>query len=257
MRHIDLNADLGEGGDQDGALIALVSSANIACGAHAGDPAGIRLAIDACLAAGVAVGAHPGYADREHFGRRPLALGAAGVRRQLSEQLQFFAGIAKQAGAVIHHVKPHGALYNQADRDPELANAIVEAIQTTLGDTLLYCPPAGEMARAANMAGLTPVAEGFADRRYRGDGSLVPRGEPGAVIDVIPDAIMQAVQIARNQSVSAENGSKVIPLAVGTLCVHGDGPQAAELMRQVRSALMDQGFEIRSIPRKIPSAHAP
>jgi UPF0271 protein len=246
MRQIDLNADIGEGGDQDGALIALVSSANIACGGHAGDAAGIRQAIDTCLAAGVAVGAHPGYADREHFGRKPLALSAAEVRHQIREQLRFFAGIADQAGAAIHHVKPHGALYNQADRDPELAAAVIAAAQETLGQPLIYCPPGGEMAKAAVMAGLTPVAEGFVDRRYLSDGSLVPRGEIGAVIEGIPAAVAQAVQIARDQCVSTIDGTQVIPLAAESLCVHGDGQQAAELMRQLRNALIGQGLTILS-----------
>ena len=182
MRTIDLNADLGEGGSQDAALIALASSANIACGGHAGNDDTMRAAIDGCISAGVAIGAHPGYEDRENFGRRPMDLEPAAVAELVSRQIGRFAKLAARAGAEIHHVKPHGALYHQADHDPALAAAVAESVMCLLPGCGFYVPPAGALAVAGEAAGLDVWAEGFVDRRYQENGALVPRGEPGAVI---------------------------------------------------------------------------
>jgi UPF0271 protein len=245
MRTIDLNADLGEGGSQDAALIALVSSANIACGGHAGDDKTMRAAIDACLAAGVAVGAHPGYEDREHFGRRPMSLAPAAVTELVASQLGRFAEIAARAGARVHHVKPHGALYNQSDRDSKLAAAVVEGVASVVPDCLFYAPPAGALAAAAKMAGLRLRAEGFADRRYTESGELVPRGKAGAMIEEVGEAVAQAMQIASKGRVQTTAGTW-FPLPAQTFCVHGDSLHALEILRAVRQALVAVGIKVQA-----------
>ena len=242
---IDLNADLGEGGSQDEQLIALVSSANIACGGHAGDAGTMRAAIDAALAAGVAIGAHPGYEDRAHFGRKPQNLGPAAVAEQVSRQIERFAAIASRAGAEIHHVKPHGALYLQADQDPELAAAIAGAAARIVPGCEFYVPPGGALARAGQAAGLIIRPEGFADRRYLPDGRLVPRSQPGAVIEDLETAVAQALRIACKHQVTTTDGGD-FPLPAETLCVHGDGHEAVELLRALRQALEAAGFTIRA-----------
>jgi UPF0271 protein len=234
MRTIDLNADLGEGGLEDEALLGLVSSANIACGGHAGDERTMCLAIERAQACGVAIGAHPGYEDREYFGRRALTLPLAAVTDFVQRQVGTLAGLVAQAGARLHHVKPHGSLYNQADRDPLLAAAVVEGILGISPELTLYAPPAGKLAAAARAAGLTVCAEGFADRRYLEDGSLMPRAEPGAVISNVADAVAQALAILSNGKVN-------------TLCVHGDGATAVSILRALRTALEADG---RSIHRQ-------
>ena len=236
MRFIDLNADLGEGGSEDEALLGLVSSANIACGGHAGDELTMRRAIELAIAAGVAIGAHPGYEDREHFGRRALVLPLDQVTGLVRRQVGKLSALAAEAGARLNHVKPHGSLYNQADRDAALAAAVVEGIVSISPELTLYAPPAGQLAAAGRAAGLAICAEGFADRRYLENGSLMPRAEPGAVIANVADAVAQAVAIVSNGKVDS-------------LCVHGDGPTAVEILRNLRAALEADGLTIRSQPR--------
>jgi 5-oxoprolinase (ATP-hydrolysing) subunit A len=224
---VDLNADLGEGGEQDEALLGLVTSANIACGGHAGSEEMMRRSIQSAIAAGVAIGAHPGYEDRENFGRREMNLSVDEVVRLVKKQVGNLAEIARNAGAELHHVKPHGALYHQANSDEILAAAVVKGIREVSPKSILYAPPMGALADAGRAAGLVVWAEGFADRRYRADGSLVPRIEPGAVISNIPEAVDQATSLIRARSID-------------TLCVHGDGAQAVEMLRAIRMALFKQ-----------------
>lgn len=240
MRIIDLNVDLGEGGTHDAELIALASSANIACGGHAGDESTMRTAVSVCRQQGVAVGAHPGYEDREHFGRREMDLPPGQVTDLVTRQVGRLAAIAR-----IHHVKPHGALYNQADRDPALAAAVVRGVLRVAPGCVFYAPPAGALADAAKAAGLTVHAEGFADRRYQENGALVPRGETGAVIGDVPTAVAQALEIALRRRVETRGGPW-IPLPARTICVHGDGAEAAALLREIRRALEAAGFSIRA-----------
>lgn len=240
MRVIDLNADLGEGGSQDAALIALVSSANIACGGHAGDQTTMRAAIDACLAAGVAIGAHPGYEDREHFGRRALEISPAAVTDLVVRQVARLAEMT-----TLHHVKPHGALYNQADRDPELAAAVVEGVASVVPGCLFYAPPGGALAAAAKIAGLQLQAEGFADRRYTESGDLVPRGKAGAMIEEVRAAVAQAMQIVCKARVQTTAGTW-LPLPAQTLCVHGDSLLAVETLRAVRQAFIAAAIKLQT-----------
>ncbi|MEO5714161.1 MAG: 5-oxoprolinase subunit PxpA [Luteolibacter sp.] len=224
MRSIDLNADLGEGGGEDAVLLTLVTSCNIACGGHAGSDEIMRRSVDLALASGVAIGAHPGYEDRGNFGRLEMDLPLDVVTDLVARQVKKLAGFA---GGRLHHVKPHGALYNRADRSPELAAAVVAGVKRISPELILYAPPAGKLAAAGNAAGLTVMAEGFADRRYRPDGTLVPRAEPGAVITDIDEAVAQALGLARSGLIE-------------TLCVHGDGAHAVEMLRAIRKAL-DRG----------------
>jgi len=244
MHFIDLNVDLGEGGEEDAALIALASSANIACGGHAGDAATMRTAIQAALESGVAVGAHPGYEDRENFGRRALDLPPAEVTELVARQLLRLKEIAIATGAEIHHVKPHGALYLQAHRDAALAEAVVEGVRRWLPGSAFYVPPGGELAKAGECGGLRVIPEGFVDRRYGENGDLVPRSHPGAVIDDLPTAIAQATGIALHKRVVSITGN-LIPLPAATLCVHGDGAQAVATLRAVHAALEASGIVIQ------------
>lgn len=240
MRVIDLNVDLGEGGSHDEELIAHASSANIACGGHAGDESTMRAAVSACLRHGVAIGAHPGYEDRENFGRMPMDRSATEVADLVSRQIERLAAIAE-----IHHVKPHGALYNQADQSPDLAAAVVRGILRVTTGCIIYAPPAGALESAAVAAGLPSHAEGFADRRYQAGGALVPRGEAGAVIEDPGAAVAQALGIALKHGVETVSGTWH-PLPARTLCVHGDCADAATLLRLIRRALEAAGFTIRA-----------
>ena len=243
MQRIDLNCDLGEGGAHDAVIMPLISSANIACGGHAGDDATMRATIRLALMHGVAIGAHPGYEDREHMGRRPMDLSPSTIGDVVSRQLKRFAQIADELGAPIHHVKTHGALYNQADADPLIANAIANAIRDLLPQIMVYAPPNGFMMAAVKSAGLRFRAEGFIDRRYRADGSLVPRGQPGAVIDDPTVASAQALEMLLERKVTSMSGS-VFPIEIGTLCVHGDSDSALEILRASRLALESAGLRV-------------
>jgi 5-oxoprolinase (ATP-hydrolysing) subunit A len=233
MSMIDLNADLGEGGSQDEALLRLVSSANIACGGHAGDEATMRRAIELAMAAGVRIGAHPGYEDREHFGRRAMTLPLAAVTLLVRRQVERLSNLAREMGAFVHHVKAHGSLYNQADRDRQLADAVVTGVASVSADLVLYGPPSGALAAAARAAGITLCAEGFADRRYLENGLLMPRAEPGAVISNVEEAVAQAMAL-------------VAAGEVKTLCVHGDGVTAVEILRVLRGRLEEAGLQVGS-----------
>lgn len=239
MAVIDLNADLGEGGTHDAALMTLISSANIACGGHAGNDHTMRASVDAALAAGVAIGAHPGYEDPEHFGRRPMDLAPADVTAMVARQLERLLAIHPS----LHHVKPHGALYNQANADRHLADAVVAAIQQVTPGCLLYAPPAGALADAAAEVGLPHCAEGFIDRLYLANGSLCPRNEPDAVIHDLDSAVAQALDIVLHQRVIAK-GQTTISMPARTLCIHSDSPGALALMQAVRDALEYAGIHI-------------
>jgi len=245
MPFIDLNVDLGEGGREDATLIALASSANIACGGHAGDESTMRAAIQLALDAGVAVGAHPGYEDRKNFGRRALDLPSAEVTEMVARQLSRLMEIAGALGAEIHHVKPHGALYLQAHRDAALAEAVVAGVRKCRPGCAFYVPPGGELDKAGQSNGLRVIPEGFVDRRYGDHGDLLPRSQPGAIIEDLPTAIDQAIQIALHQRVMSVSGTFVL-LPAATLCVHGDGIHATATLRAVGTALEAAGISLRS-----------
>jgi UPF0271 protein len=228
--NIDLNADLGEGAGADAELMRLVSSANVCGGLHAGGPADIRTAVELAVSHKVAVGAHPGYADREHFGRRNVELSGKELGSLLAYQIGAVQAVARLAGAAVKYVKPHGALYNRACRDAAVAGPVA-GIALLHGLTVVGLP-GSELERAC--AGKVPfVAEGFADRRYRPDGTLVPRTDADAFLHDPAEAVEQVERLIRDRGVR-------------TVCVHGDNPAAVAFAAAVRAALVARGFEITS-----------
>ncbi len=247
---MDLNADVGEwssgeGATVDAAVMPHITSANIACGVHAGDAATMRATVELARLHGVAVGAHPALRDPEGFGRRELPVTASEVERLVVQQIETLLAIADSEGVKVRHVKPHGALYAMAARDGVLADAIVNAVVLLDRSLLVFGPPGSQLMRACERFGVQGVAEGFADRAYSRDGSLVPRTESGAVIDEPARVVERAVRLAAERTVIAADGS-VLRLDVETICVHGDTPGAAALAMQIRRALEDAGVEVRA-----------
>ncbi len=242
VMRIDLNCDLGEGGPFDPALMPLVSSANIACGGHAGDDATMRATVELAQRHGVAIGAHPGFADREHFGRRELALSGAEIRRLVAAQVR-----ALQAIAPLRHVKPHGALYNLAAREDTVARAVVEGVQSAGSDLILVGLTGSALLRAGRACGLKVAGEAFADRRYGSDGALVPRGQPEALIEDVNESVEQVLMLVRDGCVRATNGA-LLPVEAATICVHGDAPNAVALVGALRAALIAAGIALEPIP---------
>ena len=241
--HVDLNADLGEGAGDDDELLALVSSANIACGWHAGDARLMQATVASALARGVAIGAHPSYPDRDNFGRSEMQLTPEQVRADLIYQIGALQALAHAAGGRLHHVKPHGALYNQAARDPVLADAVAGAVRAVDPGLALYGLAGSELLRAAERAGLRGVAEVFADRGYRADGSLVPRSQPGALVEDTAEAVARTLRMVREGVVVAVTG-ETVPLRAQTICLHGDGPHALAFARALRTALLAAGLQL-------------
>ncbi len=250
MIAIDLNCDMGETpgnhpGSPDEALLDLVSSTNIACGFHAGDAQRMRLSVQAALKKGVAIGAHPGLPDLAGFGRQETAVSANEVYQITLYQIGALYGFVKAGGGNLHHVKPHGALYNMAARDAALAQALVDAIHDFNPRLVLYALAGSEMVRAARAKGIRVAAEGFVDRTYQTDGSLTPRTHPNALITDIQKAIAQSLMMVKNQQVISI-ADTFIPLQVATICIHGDGIHAVEFARAVREALTQAGIGIKT-----------
>jgi len=227
---IDLNSDLGEGCGLDAELMPLVTSANICCGFHAGDAATAHAALELAARNGVQVGAHPGYADREHFGRRNLALCEEAIFELCVYQVSALAGLAKAAGVSLQYLKPHGALYNQACREDAVARPIVAAAQL-LQLPVMALPGSRLDSLCKGRCGF--IAEGFADRRYLPDGSLVARGESDAFVNDVEEAVNQADWLMRERGIR-------------TLCVHGDNPQALDFVRGLRDAFTQRGIGLRA-----------
>ena len=246
---IDLNADIGEGAPDDEALLGIVSSCSIACGGHAGDESSMAETVRLAMASGVAVGAHPAYPDRKGFGRESRYLGGAELYESLTEQVTSFADIAAQLGARVAHVKPHGALYNDAVGDGELADIIARVVAEMPGKPAFIGMANTELERAADRHGLAFIAEAFVDRAYEPDGTLVSRKEPGAVHEDMAVATTQAVRLAREGRATARNGEDV-RVRADTLCIHGDTPGAAEKARAVRDVLESHGVEVRAQSRR-------
>ena len=245
MASIDLNADLGEGDACDEELLQIVSSCNVACGGHAGDADSMIRTVRSAIANGVAVGAHPGYPDREGFGRRSEFMAGGELYDSLTAQVTELADIAAHLGARLTHVKPHGALYNDAVRTRELADIIARMTAEAPGAPAFVGMAGTELDFAARRHGLTFVAEAFVDRAYEPDGTLVSRSEPGAVHELLSVATTQAVRLAEAGEVTARNG-EVVAVQADTLCIHGDTPGAAEKARAVRDVLESHGVEIRA-----------
>ncbi len=242
---IDFNCDLGEGCGQDAAILPFISSASLACGFHAGDPSTLRDAIDACLAAGVAMGAHPSHADREHFGRVERDLPADGLHALVLFQIGATAALVRAAGGRLAHVKPHGALYNQAARSPAVAEAIVRAVKDFDPSLRLYGLAGSALTAAAEAAGLRVVHEVFAERRYAAGGGLVPRGQPGAVIERLEDSLAQVREMLREGCVTTIDGAR-LAIRADSLCLHGDRPDAPAFARALRTALEAEGVRVQA-----------
>ncbi|MCS6242926.1 MAG: LamB/YcsF family protein [Opitutus sp.] len=243
---VDLNCDLGEGGGDDAALLPLITSANIACGAHAGDTAMMRATVRAARQHGLAIGAHPGFADREFFGRRELALPPAEIDALVYAQVVELRAIAINEGAKLTHVKPHGALYNLAARDVAVAHAVAAAVARVDAGLWLYGLAGGQLLAAGRSHGLRVAAEVFADRTYLADGSLTPRDRPGAVIVNRDDAVTQVLRLLWEGRVRAVTGEDVI-IAADTVCLHGDGAGAAVFARGLRAGLLGAGVQLHAL----------
>jgi 5-oxoprolinase (ATP-hydrolysing) subunit A len=247
---IDLNSDLGESFGawpmgQDESLMASITSANIACGFHAGDPSVMRQTVALARQHRVAIGAHPGFPDLVGFGRRELKASAREVEDFVLYQISALAGIAVAEGMALQHVKAHGALYNQACRDRALADAIARAVAAFDRQLILLGLPGSELLHAGQAAGLRVAAEVFADRAYEPDGSLASRRTPGAVIHDAEAVVTRAIRMVRDGEVVATDGSTV-RLTAHTICLHGDTPGAGELARAVRAGL--EAAAIRVVP---------
>lgn len=251
---IDLNADVGEGfgpwpmGD-DAGLVPLVSSVNVACGFHAGDPAGIARTIALATSAGAAIGAHPGYPDLVGFGRREMDLTHDELEAAIVYQVGAVAALARAAGAELRHVKPHGALYNRAARDAATAETIARAVRSVSTDLVLVGLAGSVSLDAGRAAGLAVAAEAFADRAYEPDGSLRSRRLPGALVTDPTDAAARAVRLAATGTIETTDGS-TLRIDADTLCVHGDTPGAATIARGIRGALESAGVAIAPLPRQ-------
>ncbi len=239
---IDINADVGEGMD-DEELFPFVTSANVACGFHAGDPSTMDRTVAKALARGVRVGAHPGHADKANFGRVAVELPADAVEQLVLYQVAALDGFVRGRGGRLTHVKPHGALYHQASEFPDVARSIAEAVRRFDAALVLVGAPGSLLLEAGREAGLPVAGEGFADRRYRPDGTLVSRREPGALLTDPEEAAEQAVHLARDGWVEAEDGSRV-SVKPDTICLHGDTPGAASIARRVRERLAAESIAV-------------
>jgi UPF0271 protein len=248
---VDLNADVGESFGayslgHDAALMRVITSASIAAGFHAGDPSVLRQTVRLAKAHGVAIGAHPGFPDLVGFGRRDMHVSATDAEDFVLYQIAAVAGVASAEGLRLQHVKPHGALFNMAARDAVLANAIARAVAAIDRHLILFGPPDSELLRAGIAIGLPVAAEGFADRAYEPDGTLVSRRKPGSVIHHVEEVVARAVRLATERTVVAVVGS-IVPLSIDTICIHGDTAGADRLAERVRAALEAATVSVRSL----------
>ena len=250
---LNLNADLGESfgpwpmGD-DKNLLAIVNSANVACGFHAGDPAVMAKTIELAVAANVSIGAHPGFPDLQGFGRRPMNIPDAELAALIQYQLAALEGMSKIQNLPMTHVKPHGALNNMACEDRAMADVIVNAVKSYNADLIFLAPVLSKLAAAAQDASFTVALEVFADRTYTDTGSLVSRSKPGAVIDTAQGCINQVSAMIEAQGVITETGA-VLPTEFHSICVHGDNTHAVETARLIKEALLTQGHQLDTLPQ--------
>lgn len=251
---IDFNCDLGEGCGDDAAIVPLITSASIACGAHAGDESTMRATLRLCRMHGVAAGAHPGYPDRSGFGRHEIPMAPREIETLVRDQIATLASTAAAEGMRLSHVKPHGALYNRAARDRAVADAIARAVADSDAGLILFGLAESESTRAGEAAGLGVAHEIFAERRYEADGTLTPRSHADAVIRDLDEALAQVRGLIRDGIVIARTGERV-QLRADTLCLHGDRPDAAAFAHGIRAALLAEGVEIRTVQSAAATNH--
>lgn len=249
MLSVDLNCDMGESFGpwkmgNDAAIMEFVSSVNIACGFHAGDPTVMRRTAELALEKGLAVGAHPGFHDLQGFGRRKMSLSPEEASDLILYQVSAMKGVCESLGGKLRHVKPHGALYNQAAANPTLSRAIADAVRSLDPDLVLYGLSGSCLITEARDAGLSTASEVFADRTYQSDGSLTPRTRQDALIEDTASAVKQAIAMISNGQVTATDGTSV-EVAADTICMHGDGKNAVAFAEAINRALADQGIAIR------------
>lgn len=250
MFSIDLNCDMGESFGawrmgRDGELMDFVSSINVACGFHAGDPGVIRRTVETAAKKGVAIGAHPSFPDLQGFGRREMKLSATEIFDIILYQVSAVKGICEAFNTKLRHVKPHGALYNQAAKDPETARSIAEAVKAIDKDLIFYGLSGSFLISEAEKFGLKTKSEVFADRTYQADGSLTPRSMPDALIKNPETAAAQVLQMIKDKSVTATSGERV-PITAETVCIHGDGENALEFAKAINAKLSENGIEIKT-----------
>ena len=243
MPTVDLNADVGEGAGQDEAIFPLITSANIACGGHAGDAETMATAVDRAMRWRVAIGAHPGFEDPADFGRTERAISPAEAQDLIVRQVRALQTVAAARGARVTHVKPHGALYNLAARDPVLAGAIASGVAAVDPALVLYGLAGSVMLTAARVVGLRTASEVFADRRYQANGSLVPRSRPDALITAEDEAVAQVLRMVLAGEVVAVTG-EVVPVKADTICLHGDSPHAVTFAQRLRATLLHENCPV-------------
>lgn len=249
MGSIDLNCDLGESFGayrigMDEKVIPYITSANVACGFHAGDPLVMKKTVALCRQYGVGIGAHPGFRDLQGFGRRNMNISCEEAEADIIYQVGALKAFCDSEGVTLTHVKPHGALYNMAGKDYALALAVCKGIQAVDKELKILALSGSCMIQAARDIGLTAVSEVFADRAYQADGSLVPRSQPGAMITEEEEAIRRVVRMAKEGKVTAIDGTDV-SIAADSVCVHGDGEKALAFVKKIREALREAGVEVR------------
>jgi UPF0271 protein len=244
MHTIDLNCDLGEGAGNDEQLMPFITSANIACGYHAGDENTMAATVQLCLQYKVAIGAHPSFPDRANFGRTAMQCTPAEVYQWVQQQIQLLQAIAVKHNTSVHHVKPHGALYNQAAADPSLAMAIAQAVKDSKEQLVLVGLSGSYLVSKAKAIGLTTASEVFADRTYQEDGSLTPRTQPNALVADKESSWQQVSQMIKQGTVTALSG-KLVPLQAQTICLHGDGQHAVTFAKTIYEACLQEGIAIK------------
>jgi UPF0271 protein len=242
---VDLNCDLGEGCTTDEAIMPYISSANIACGYHAGDVDTIKQTLALAKQNNVAIGAHPSYPDRANFGRKEMDLPIQEIKSLVSEQIRIVQSLAVAIGLSLHHVKPHGALYNKAAKDEATAIAIAETVYAIDPSLILFGLANSESGKAAKKLGLPFYNEVFADRTYTDQGQLTPRTEPNAMITTDEEAIRQVLQMLKEETITSTNG-KIIPIQADTICIHGDGEHAVSFAEHINTLIKNSKIMISS-----------
>ncbi len=245
MQTIDINCDMGEGMENDEMIMPFITSANIACGYHAGDETTMKRTIELALKNNVAIGAHPSFHDRENFGRADMHLPLGEVYDMVTQQIHLLEKIAKTNGASLHHVKPHGALYNMAARTWKLAAVICLAIKDVNEKLVLYGLSGSHLIKEAKKIGLKNASEVFADRAYQDNGFLIPRSKLNALIEDTDKSVQQVLQMIKEKKVTSVNG-KELSITADTICIHGDGKNAALFAKAICEALETAGIEIKT-----------